>query len=76
MGRKVLITGRGSTSAVLVENSSLESVARRLHNIEVGHRLPAESFKLVSSGWITAGVEDPIAHIRHEADAASPFEIM
>jgi hypothetical protein len=76
MGRKVTITSRGAVSAMLVAESSLESVAERLHDIGAGHGLPAESFKLVGSGRITACIEDPVVQIRQEANAASPFEVM
>lgn len=74
--RKVIITSRGAASAMLVAELLLESFAKCLHDIEADHCLPAESFKLVGSGWITAGIEDPAARIRHEANAASPFEVM
>jgi hypothetical protein len=71
----VIITSRGTAShAVLVGESylnELESAARRLHDIEAGHGLPADSFKLVGGGRITAGVEDPVAQIRLEATAAA-----
>jgi hypothetical protein len=76
MGRDVIITSRSAANAMLVAESSLESVAKRLHDIEAGHGLPAESFKLVGSGRITAGIEDPVVQIRQEANAASPFEVM
>jgi len=74
-GRKVIITSRGAVShAVLVGESylnELESAAKRLHDIEAGQGLPADSFKLVGSGRITAGVADPVAQIRLEATAAA-----
>jgi PHD/YefM family antitoxin component YafN of YafNO toxin-antitoxin module len=74
-GRKVIITSRGAAShAVLVGESylnELESAAKRLHDIESGHGLPADSFKLVGSGRITVGVGDPVAQIRLEAAAAA-----
>ena len=74
-GRKVIITSRGAAShAVLVGESylnELESAAKRLHDIEAGHGLPGDSFKLVGSGRITAGVADPVAQIRLEATAAA-----
>jgi PHD/YefM family antitoxin component YafN of YafNO toxin-antitoxin module len=73
-GRKVIITSRGAAShAVLVGESylnELESAAKRLRDIEA-HGLPADSFKLVGSGRITAGVEDPVAQIRVDATAAA-----
>jgi PHD/YefM family antitoxin component YafN of YafNO toxin-antitoxin module len=74
-GRKVIITSRGAAShAVLVGESylnELESAAKRLHAIEAGHGLPADSFKLVGSGRITVGVADPVGQIRLEATAAA-----
>ena len=74
-GRKVIITSRGAAShAVLVGESylnELESAAKRLRDIEAGHGLPADSFKLVGSGRITADIEDPVAQIRLEASAAA-----
>jgi PHD/YefM family antitoxin component YafN of YafNO toxin-antitoxin module len=74
-GRKVIITSRGAAShAVLVGESylnELESAAKRLRDIEAGHGLLADSFKLVGSGRIAAGVEDPVAQIRLEASAAA-----
>lgn len=74
-GRKVIITSRGAAShAVLVGESylnELESAARRLRDIEAGHCLPADSFKLIGSGRITPGVADPAAQIRREAAAAA-----
>jgi hypothetical protein len=73
--RKVIITSRGAAGhAVLVGESylkELESAARRLRDIEAGHGLPADSFKLVGSGRLSAGIEDPVAHIRLEASAAA-----
>jgi prevent-host-death family protein len=74
-GRKVVITSRGSAGhAVLVGESylnELESAARRLRDIEAGHGVPADSFKLVGSGRVTADVEDPVTQIRLEATAAA-----
>ena len=52
----MIITSRGAAGAMLVAESSLESVAKRLHDIEADHGLPAESFKLVGGGRITAGI--------------------
>ena len=73
-GRKVIITSRGAAShAVLVGEAylnELESAAKRLHEIEAGHGPPADGFKLVGSGRITAGIEDPVAQMRLEAAAA------
>jgi PHD/YefM family antitoxin component YafN of YafNO toxin-antitoxin module len=70
-GRKVIITSRGAAShAVLVGESylnELESAAKRLHDIEAGHGLPADSFMLVGSGRIMAHIKDPVAQIRLEA---------
>lgn len=74
-GRKVIITSRGTAGhAVLVGESylkELESAARRLRDIEAGHGLPADSFKLVGSGRLSAGIEDPLGDIRLEASAAA-----
>ena len=54
-----------------IQKAQLESAAKRLRDIEPGHGLPADSFKLVGSGRIAMGIEDPVAQIRHEADAAA-----
>ena len=74
-GRKVMITSRGAAGrAVLVGESylsELESAAKRLRAIEAGQSVAVDSFKLVGSGRITAGVEDPVAQIRLEAAAAA-----
>ena len=74
-GRKVIITSCGTAGhAVLVGESylnELESGAKRLREIEAGHGIPADCFKLVGSGRVTAEVEDPIAQIRMEATAAA-----
>jgi prevent-host-death family protein len=74
-GRKVIITSRGAANhAVLVGESylnELESAAKRLRDLEAGHGMPADGFRLVGSGRITAGVEDPLAGIRAEANAAA-----
>ena len=74
-GRKVIITSRGATShAVLVGESylkELELAAKRLHEMETAHGLSADTFKLMGSGQITVGVEDPLAQIRIEAAAAA-----
>jgi hypothetical protein len=53
-----------------IQKAQLESAAKRLRDIEAGHSLRADSFKLVGSGRITMGIEDPVAQIRREADAA------
>lgn len=76
MGHKMIITSRGAASAMLVAESSPKSIAKRPHDIGAGHGLPAETFKLVGSGLITAGIEDPVVQIRQEANAASPFEVV
>lgn len=74
-GRKVIISSRGTAGhAVLVGESylnDLESAARRLREIEAGHGVPADNFRLVGSGRVVAGVEDPVARIRLEATAAA-----
>jgi len=51
--------------------NELESAAKRLRDIEAGHGVPADSFKLMGSGRVVAGVEDPVAQIRLEATAAA-----
>jgi prevent-host-death family protein len=74
-GRKVIISSRGTAGhAVLVGESylnELESAAKRLREIEAAHGVPADRFKLVGSGRVVAGVEDPVAQIRLEAAAAA-----
>jgi hypothetical protein len=74
-GRKVVITNRGATGqAVLVGQSylsELESAAKRLRDIEAGRGVPADGFKLVGSGRVSAAVEDPVAQVRLEAAAAA-----
>src|SRR5260370_29326500 len=69
-GRKVVITNRGSENhAVLFGESylnELEEAAKRLRDIESGKAKPAPDFKLIESGRIAAGVEDPVADIRAE----------
>jgi prevent-host-death family protein len=70
-GRKVIITSRGAANhAVLVGESylnELESAAKRLRDMETAHGLPVDSFRLVGSGRITTGIDDPLAEIRAEA---------
>jgi PHD/YefM family antitoxin component YafN of YafNO toxin-antitoxin module len=72
-GRKVLITSRGSEHhAVLVGESylnELEAAAKRLRDIETGKGHPASDFKLIGSGRIVDGVDDPLADIRRNAYA-------
>ena len=74
-GRKVIITSRGAAGhAVLVGESylnELESAAKRLRDMEAGQGIPADSFKLVGSGRVVAGVEDLVTQIRLEAAAAA-----
>ena len=71
-GRKVVITSRGSENrAVLVGESylnELEAAARRLRDIESGKAHPAD-FKLIGSGRIADGIDDPLADIRRDANA-------
>jgi len=72
-GRKVVITSRGSENhAVLVDESylnELEAAAKRLRDIESGKAKPASSdFKLIGSGRIADGVDDPLADIRRDAN--------
>jgi PHD/YefM family antitoxin component YafN of YafNO toxin-antitoxin module len=72
-GRKVVITSRGSEShAVLVGESyfnELEAAAKRLRDIESGKAKPVSDFKLIGSGWIADGVDDPLVDIRGDANA-------
>ena len=72
-GRKVVITSRGSENhAVLVGEaylSELEAAAKRLRDIESGKAKPTPDFKLIGSGRIADGVDDPIADIRLNANA-------
>jgi len=74
-GRKVIIASRGAADrAVLVGEpylNELESAATRLRAMEAGREVPANSFKLVGSGRITAGVKEPVAQIRLEATLAA-----
>jgi len=71
-GRKVVIASRGAaTHAVLVGESylnDLEAAAKRLRDLEAGRAPPADSFRLIGSGRITAGVGDPLAEVRAEAN--------
>ena len=72
-GRKVVITSRGNENhAVLIGESylnELEAAARRLRDIESGKAKPAADFKLIGSGRIADGVDDPLADIRRDANA-------
>jgi PHD/YefM family antitoxin component YafN of YafNO toxin-antitoxin module len=72
-GRKVVITSRGSENhAVLVGESylnELEAAARRLRDIQSGKANPASDFKLIGSGRIAGGVDDPLADTREDANA-------
>jgi PHD/YefM family antitoxin component YafN of YafNO toxin-antitoxin module len=72
-GRKVVITSRGSENhAVLVGESylnELEAAAKRLRDIESGKAHPASDFKLIGSGRIADGVDDPLADVRRDANA-------
>jgi PHD/YefM family antitoxin component YafN of YafNO toxin-antitoxin module len=72
-GRKVIITSRGTEQhAVLVGESylnDLEAAANRLRDIESGKAKPASDFTLVGSLRVAAGVEDPLADIRRDANA-------
>jgi PHD/YefM family antitoxin component YafN of YafNO toxin-antitoxin module len=71
-GRKVVITSRGSENhAVLVGESylnELEAAAKQLRNIESGKAHPAADFKLIGSGRIADGADDPLADIRRDAN--------
>jgi PHD/YefM family antitoxin component YafN of YafNO toxin-antitoxin module len=72
-GRKVVITSRGSENhAVLVGQSylnELEAAAKRLRDIESGNANPASDFKLIGSGRVADGIDDPLADIRRDANA-------
>jgi hypothetical protein len=72
-GRKVVIKSRGSENhAVLVGESylnELEAAAKRLRDLESGKANPASDFKLIGSGRIADGVDDPLADIRRDASA-------
>ena len=72
-GRKVVITSRGSEHhAVLVGEmylNELEAAAKRLRDIESGKGHPASDFKLIGSGRMTDGIDDPLALIRRDASA-------
>jgi hypothetical protein len=72
-GRKVIITSRGSENhAVLVGEAylnDLEAAAKRLRDIESGKAKPASDFRLIGSGRIGDGVEDPLADIRAGGNA-------
>lgn len=74
-GRKIVITSRGSENhAVLVGESylnELEAAAKRLRDIESGNAKPASDFKLMGSGRITDGNDDPLADMRRDANALS-----
>ena len=56
--------------------NELESAAKRLHDIEAGHGVPADSFKLVGSGRVTAAIEVPVGQIRLEAAAAAEQKLV
>jgi PHD/YefM family antitoxin component YafN of YafNO toxin-antitoxin module len=72
-GRKVVITSRGSENhAVLVGEqylNELETAAQRLRDIESGKAKPISNFKLMGSGRVNDGVDDPLADIRRDANA-------
>jgi PHD/YefM family antitoxin component YafN of YafNO toxin-antitoxin module len=72
-GRKVVISSRGSENhAVLVGEAylnELEAAAKRLRDIESGNANPASAFRLIGSGRIADGVEDPLADLRRDGNA-------
>ena len=72
-GRKVVITSRGSENhAVLIGESylnELEAAAKRLRDIESGKANPGSDFKLIGSGRIADGIDDPLADMRRDANA-------
>ena len=49
--------------------NELEAAAKRLRDIESGKANPGSDFKLIGSGRITDGVDDPLAGIRRDANA-------
>jgi PHD/YefM family antitoxin component YafN of YafNO toxin-antitoxin module len=71
-GRKIVITSRGSENhAVLVGESylnELEAAVKRLRDIESGKAKPASDFKLIGSGRVADGVDDPLADLRPNAN--------
>jgi hypothetical protein len=72
-GRKVVITSRGSEQhAVLVGESylnELEAAAKRLRDIESGKTHHPSDFKLIGSGRMADGGNDPLADIRRDENA-------
>ncbi len=72
-GRKVVITSRASEHhAVLVGEpyfNELEASAKRLRDIESGKVHPASDFKLIGSGRLAYGGEDPLADVRRDENA-------
>jgi|HubBroStandDraft_4_1064222.scaffolds.fasta_scaffold1533970_2 PHD/YefM family antitoxin component YafN of YafNO toxin-antitoxin module len=71
--RKVVITSRGNDKrAVLVGETyfnKLQSAAKRLQEIESRKAAPTSEFKLVGSGRIAAGADDPVTDLRAEERA-------
>lgn len=69
-GRKIIITSRGAENhAVLIGEAylnELESAAKKLKDIESGKLKSPVNFKLMGSGRIATGNEDPLAEIRAE----------
>lgn len=72
-GRKIVIRSRGNENhAVLVDEAyliELEAAARRLQELASNQTEPAASFRLMGSGCIAAGFDDPLADLRGQADA-------
>lgn len=72
-GRKVVIANRGNEAhAVLVGESylnELEAAAKRLRAIESELAKPASEFRLIGSGQVAEGVEDPLLDIRTDTNA-------
>lgn len=66
----MIIAGGGAANSVLAGKSCLESAAKPLHNVMVGHNLPADSFRLVGRCRII-GIEDPVTQLRIETAAAA-----
>jgi hypothetical protein len=49
--------------------NELEAAAKRLRDIESGNAKPASDFKLIGSGRIADGIDDPLADMRRDANA-------
>jgi PHD/YefM family antitoxin component YafN of YafNO toxin-antitoxin module len=71
-GRKVVIRSRGNEQqAVLVGEAyfnELEAAAKRLRDLASGKAIPPLDFRLMGSGRIADGVDDPLADLRRDAN--------